>query len=247
MAVPLKIAVANLQSGIGTTRGYFEYVASAWQYILPGGDKFVYQAADVLKQEAIDIGLFTEVNEISFRSKQRSHIEALERSLAFEHSGFFPTIKTGTYIHEGSAILSKFPMVDRETYSLPSSSLPRVLGKCMIDVEGITVSIFVAHLSLGKKRRSSQIKTIADIISKTTGPIMLGGDFNERNIEGLRPLRHAGLSTICFQPNYPSWNPKHPLDYLFLSDHFTNTHDYLPAIKHFSDHAPLIVQTTLTP
>lgn len=246
MASPLKIAVANLQSGIGTTRGYFEYAASAWQYILPGGDKFVYQAADVLKQEAIDIALFTEVNEISFRSRQSSHIKTLETSLAFEHSGFFPTIKTGTYIHEGSAVLSKFPMIDRETYPLPSFSIPRVLGKCTVDVEGTAVSVFVAHLSLAKKRRRKQIEVIAEIISNTKGPVLLGGDFNERNIEGLRPLRHVGLSTICFQPNYPSWNPKHPLDYLFLSDHFTNTHDYLPSIKHFSDHAPLIIETSLS-
>ncbi|HEY0964281.1 MAG TPA: endonuclease/exonuclease/phosphatase family protein [Candidatus Paceibacterota bacterium] len=245
MSTPLKIAVANLQSGIGTTRGYFEYATSAWQYILPGGEKFVYQAAEVLKQEAIDIALLTEVNEISFRSKRASHIKTLEKHLSFDYSSFFPTIKTGTYIHEGSATLSKYPIVVRHAYLLPSFTIPRVLGKTVVDIEGVHLNIFVAHLSLAQRRRRKQIEAVAEIISTCTGPVMLGGDFNERNVDSLRPLRHVGLSTICFQPNYPSWNPKHPLDYLFLSDHFTETHDYLPAIHNFSDHAPLIIETTL--
>lgn len=245
MSTRIKIAVANLQSGIGTTRGYFEYIASLWQYILPGGDTFVHKAADVLIKESIDLALLTEVNEVSFRSKQSSHIKTLEQRLDFAHSSFFPTIRTGTYIHEGNAILSRYPILERATFPLPSFSIPRLLGKSVVDIGGTSVTVFIAHLSLSKRRRLKQITTIAGILNEVETPYMLGGDFNERDVHNLRPLRHAGLSTICFQPNYPSWNPKHSLDYLFLSEHFTETHDYLPSIKHFSDHAPLMIETTL--
>ena len=245
MSSKLKIAVVNLQSGIGTIRGYTDYIFSAWKYFLPGNHGYIHKAAAILKSENVDIALLTEVNEISFRSRNQSHVKTLEQELSPIESCFFPTIKTGSYLHEGNAILSKYPLRKITTYVLHSVGISRILGESSAIINDRAVTIFVTHLSLSKKHRSLQIARIAEIIKTKTGPLILGGDFNEHDVSMLKPLLSAGFSSIHFQKNFPSWKPNRALDYLFLSKHFTNTHSYIPQTELFSDHAPLIVEVEL--
>ena len=245
MAHTLKIAVANLQSGIGTTRGHLEYLSSAWKYVLPGNADFILKAASVLKDELVDISLLTEVNEISFRSNNRSQIKILEEILTPIESRFFPTIKTKKHLHEGNAIISKYPIKEARTHQLPSLGISRVIGESTIMIEGTLVSVFVTHLSLSSSQRYKQLVHLARIISERSGPLILGGDFNERDVSILQPLLGVGFSSLHYEKNFPSWKPTHSLDYLFLSEHFTDTRCYIPNTKPFSDHAPLIVETTL--
>ena len=245
MSSKLKIAVVNLQSGIGTTRGYWQYITSGLKYILPGNHDYLRKAASVLKSEHVDIALLTEVNEISFRSRNQSHVKTLEHELSPIESCFFPTIKSGNYLHEGNAIFSKYPLQKITAHILHSVGIYRILGESSAIINGQLVTIFVTHLSLSEKHRALQITKITEIIKAKTGPLILGGDFNEHDVSMLKPLLSAGFSSVHFQKNFPAWKPNRALEYLFLSEHFTNTHSYIAREELFSDHAPLIVKTEL--
>ena len=79
-----------------------------------------------------------------------------------------------------------------------------------------------------------------------TGPMILAGDFNERHPEMLDILlKETPLKHRCTLKTFPSWNPKYPLDYIFLSEEFSVNDCYLPEGQEFSDHKALVVKAEL--
>ncbi len=92
--------------------------------------------------------------------------------------------------------------------------------------------------------RLTQLKELAGIIERTPGPVILGGDFNERDHAAFTLFDSVGLAHVCV-PSYPSWGPRHALQVLFLSEHFEVASVEAPGSTRFSDHLPLIVETGL--
>ncbi|KND47058.1 MAG: metal-dependent hydrolase [Parcubacteria bacterium C7867-004] len=244
--MPLHIAVMNLQSGIGVTKGYGQYLTRGWRYLLPHPGLPIEDAGQFLKSESVDIALLTEVEAGSRRSRYASQITTVSEHAGLSYTHFFPTRSMGTSINEGNAIASRYPMSDTKIHPLRSSSNPRVLGETIIEYDGAKITVFVAHLALGAKVRLAQLKELAEIIVRTPGPVILGGDFNERDHAVFGPLDSIGLTHVC-KPGYPSWGPRHGLQVLFLSDHFDVTDVAAPSGSRFSDHLPLIVEAELTP
>ena len=239
--LPMRIAVLNLQSGIGIT-SYPQYVSRGWAYVFPHGGHYVREAGDMLKRENVDLALAVEVEEHGLRSGFLSQAKILREHSQMSEHVFFTTRIVGRMVHEGSAILSRFPLSGMHTYPLPSRKIPRLLGESTIEVQDTQVHILVAHLGLRREFRHKQIAKIAEILRERTGPIILGGDFNERDHEAFAPLR-ALFPHLVTHPTFPSWNPKFPLGVLFLSEHFVAPHAYTPEGSLFSDHAPFIVET----
>src|SRR5690554_687457 len=64
----LRIAVCNLQSGIGTTRGYWQYLTTGWKYWLPHDSNPILEAARFLREARIDLALVNEIEGGSRRS-----------------------------------------------------------------------------------------------------------------------------------------------------------------------------------
>ncbi len=240
----LKIAVLNLQSGIGVTKGYGQYFTRGWRYLWGHPGEPVHAAAQMLDDEKPDIVLASEIDEPSRRSQFKSHIEILKKANHLIHSQFFPTKVYGTAIQEGSAILSTFPFLHTQTHTLTAGMNPRVLGHTTIELNGTTVHLYVAHLALGKKRRTQQVQEISSIIGQGDSPIILAGDFNERKEELHSMFSDIGLK-IYTEIGYPSWRPVHSLQALFLSEHFTLVHKYQPTADLFSDHIPLIAEVEI--
>ncbi len=240
----LKIAVVNLQSGIGVTQGYGQYVSRGLRYWLGHSGKPIAQAATMLTEIAPDIVLATEIDEPARRTRFTSQMEILQNSTSLTHAEFFPTRELGQNIREGSAILSTRPLKNMRVHRLRTGVNPRVLGQASLEIGAQSVTIFVAHLALGPKRRQKQIQEIAEIIANTEGPVMLGGDFNERDHEAFGLLDSVGLTHGCM-PSYPSWKPRHAFQVLFLSAHFTHLHVTVGEGPRFSDHLPLIVEVEL--
>ncbi len=65
----LRIAVANLQTGIGTTRGYWHYLTTAWKYRLAHDSRPIEQAARFLREADIDIAALCEIEGGSRRTR----------------------------------------------------------------------------------------------------------------------------------------------------------------------------------
>lgn len=241
----LRIVVANIQSGIGVTKGYRQYVTSGWRYFLPHRGQGAMDAGTFLKLEGADIALLTEVDAGSRRSRNASQLDAIVEESGLPYSRFFSTRLVGTSINEGNALVTRFPISSHVTYPLASNVNPRVLGETRLTLpDGQSITSLVAHLALGTKPRETQLAEIAKIVKEIDGPLILGGDFNERDHRAFKHLKKAGLTPVS-AAGYPSWKPVHALQVLFLSHHFSLVSASVPEGARFSDHLPLIVVATL--
>lgn len=240
----IRIVVANIQSGIGVTKGYRQYVTSGWRYLFPHDGRGAMDAGTFLKAEDADIALLTEVDAGSRRSRNASQIDAMTKESGLAHSRFFPTRSMGTSINEGNAVLSRFPITAERSYPLLSRVNPRTLGQTTLMLPDTTsMTALVVHLALGSKPREVQLAEIAAYVKEIEGPLMLGGDFNERDHRSFRFLKKAGLTPVSVA-GYPSWKPRHALQVLFLSYHFSLVQASVPDGARFSDHLPLIVEVS---
>lgn len=240
----IRIVVANIQSGIGVTKGYRQYLTSSWRYILPHDGPGALGAGAFLRAEDADIALLTEVDAGSRRSRGISQIDAIALEAGLSHARFFPTRSVGTSINEGNAVLSRFPILNTRAHPLRSGVNPRVLGEAILDADGTPLTVLVAHLALGTRLRESQIAEIAARVKDVDGPLILGGDFNERDQSAFRLLLRAGLASVAV-PSYPSWKPRHALQMLFHTRDIRIESAAVPPDSRFSDHLPLIVAATL--
>lgn len=242
----LRITLINIQSGIGVTEGYRQYLTSGWRYLLPHTGRGVMDAGPFLKFEGADIALLTEIDGGSRRSRHLSQLERIVADSEMSHARFFSTRLVGTAINEGNAIVSRFPIIEDRVHPLASRVNPRVLGETVIEVSPEhTLTAIVAHLALGARQRELQLAQILEHVRTIKGPFVIGGDFNERDHRAFKRLERAGLVPVSV-PGYPSWKPKHALQVLFLSRHFTLVHAGVPEHARFSDHLPLIVEAELT-
>lgn len=241
----LRIIVANIQSGIGVTRNYRQYLTSGWRYLLPHDSRGVIDAGTFLRAEEADVALLTEVDGGSRRSRNVSQLDRIVEDSGLPESRFFSTRSVGTSINEGNAVITRFPVVSERAHPLASRMNPRVLGETVLTLpDGSSLAAFVAHLALGGRQRELQLAEIAGRVKDVEGPVLLGGDFNERDHRSFTRLLDAGLVPVSLA-GYPSWKPVHALQVLFLSRHFTLTNASVPEGARFSDHLPLIVETEL--
>ena len=240
----VRMVIANIQSGIAVTKGYRQYLTSGWRYLLPNDGTGILDAGTFLKIEEADLALLTEVDGGSRRSRGISQLEVIARTADLPHYQFFPTRSIGTTVNEGNAVLSRFPIKSHRLHPLQSRVNPRVLGETVLDVEGTDLTVLVAHLALGSRPRETQLREIAARIAEIDGPVILGGDFNERDHRSFALLRKAGLEVITIA-SYPSWRPRHALQVLFHSHDVEVLQALVPDNSRFSDHLPLIVEAQI--
>lgn len=233
----MRIAVMNLQSGVATTRGAWQYATSAWKYALPHSSRPLEAAGELLKRENIDIALCTEVTEGGLRSGFASQLRILQTSSGLPHTHFFRAMKT-LFAVEGGAIMSAYPLSETWTHPLPGPKSQRVLGDALVHTPEGDVRIFLAHLSLRQAVRKAQVQHIADLIRDVNEPCIIAGDFNETDVAAFASLLSAGFSEYSL-PTYPSWGPKKKLIRIFIRK-LSIRELRIPEGVPFSDHVPFI-------
>jgi endonuclease/exonuclease/phosphatase family metal-dependent hydrolase len=239
----MRIAVMNLQFGVGTTKGYAQYATSAWKYVFPHALLQIEQAAKECDAAAVDIGIITEISTSPLRSSI-PQVEAFRRLFGAEHFHFFAS-STSRFWNEGNAIFTRYKIVETRTHKLRGGIVPRVLGEASIKVGKGTIKVFIAHLALGKRARTRQMAEIAGIVARTQGPVILGGDFNERDSLHFNNILGNAFAHASVLPSFPSWQPKHSLQRLLLSEAFAVENEYVPSTSRFSDHSALYVEAAL--
>lgn len=237
----LKIAVCNLQSGIGTTRGYWDYLLTGHKYWFSRDSRQIEQAADFLREEEIDIALLCEVEGGSRRSRRVDQVDLLASRSGLEERLFFPTRIVGRRVNQGNGIVSRLPLRYCANHALPGQGEPRFLSEAEIPHDDNNLRLFVTHLSLEKTLRTPQIHNIASVLAEASHPTLLGGDFNITEEAELDLIQQGGLAKALSRETFPSWRPRRALDHLFLSRHFeVGTVQVYDKII-FSDHLPLVV------
>ncbi len=241
MSKPLRIATCNLQRGVGTTRGYWHYLLTAWKYLLPHDSASVRQAATFLDSEAVDVVALTEVGGGSWRTKGVDQTALLAEATPLEHRTFFPTLTAGKRLNQGNALCARFPLCEAKAHELPGTGEPRFLCEADIALRETTVRVCVTHLSLVRPLRTSQIEHVAEILAQRPDvPTILAGDFNVADKSELRLLTKGNLQRTDAGPTFPAWAPSKRLDHLFFSKHFNIIRSYTFSAFLFADHLPLV-------
>lgn len=237
----MKILLQNLQSGANLSQGHSHLIAGSWKYFLPHSQKPIENLARYMKEEKIEIGLFTEADAGSFRTKKIDEIKLISEISGLENKWFFQTTNFGRITNQGNAIVSKYPIIETKMYRLPGTGEPRFLCQSTIKMKNKKINLFVTHLTLSRKERAEQLKEINNIIKNIKGIRMLTGDFNIQSEDELKNIDENVVKRISFLKTYPSWNPKMPLDNIFVSHEIKKYTLKTTTIK-MSDHLGLILE-----
>ncbi len=237
----MKILLQNLQSGANLSRGYLHLIFGSWKYFWPHTQEPIERLARHVKEENIDVGLFTEADAGSFRTKNIDEIKLMSEISGLEHDQFFQTTNFGNITKQGNAIVSKYPIIETKMYRLHGTGEPRFLCQSTIKVKNKKINLFVTHLTLNYMQRQEQLKEINNIIKNIKGIKILTGDFNIQSEEELKNIDENVIKRISFLKTYPSWNPKMPLDNIFVSQEIKKYTLKTTTIK-MSDHLGLILE-----
>lgn len=200
---------------------------------------------DLIKDNNIDIIGLNEV----FGKGFDKNINTDQAHYIAKKLGYFCYFGRAKYInfHQyGNAIISRYPLINPETYIIPTPFIKRgnklyekrCLIKTRIDVEG-GLTVCIGHLGLNEDEQIKALEKIYHLYEPHRFIIM--GDFNiEPNNIILEPLRelvnNASKENL---PTYSSIKPYKKLDYIWTSKDINIMETIVPN-KVISDHLPVI-------
>ena len=136
---------------------------------------------------------------------------------------------------DGTAILSRYPIVNYETVALDTASgyEARACGHARIEVNGVEIDFFNTHLSYEKKElRDVQFAQLADLAVPCRGYIVTG-DFNTANLNEFKVFTDSELVNEGKYATFPSSSSA--IDNIVLESGWGITDSGMVATKH-SDH-----------
>ncbi|MGH2755328.1 MAG: endonuclease/exonuclease/phosphatase family protein [Actinomycetota bacterium] len=120
---------------------------------------------------------------------------------------------------------------------LPRLGTEEPRGFIRMDGDGVT--IFATHLSRARRARAIQTRRLAEVIGRTSGPVVLLGDLNQTP-RALGPLRAAGLDAgPATLPTLPSSGPRRQVDFV-LAGGGARVAEAWTHRTLVSDHVPLV-------
>jgi endonuclease/exonuclease/phosphatase family metal-dependent hydrolase len=202
----------------------------------------------ILSQESYDIALFQEVlGNNQFDNNIRAQSELLAKKSFYEHAFAKNSVVKG--FDHGNSIVSKYQIIEENILNLTLHRFEkRSALLSLIDFGKFKIQFICTHLNLRKTDRVRQAKMLLHFIKKNEiegVPIILGGDFNDRNGEVLKFfLGEGGFSTLSNSHSlltFPSVLPVFSFDRI-LSKNLTVIDCKVGSSKtynSFSDHLPL--------
>jgi len=205
--------------------------------------------ARVIEEQQPQLVALQEVDVLTVRSGKVDQAKALAERLDMNY--YFAkaiSFEGGEY---GVAILSRFPISETQTCSLPmqpdSGGEPRVLASAKVELPGgIFIRFANTHLdALGTdENRLLQIEKIAEISSKDELPMIIAGDFNAPPGSAVINVLDQSFSRSCnpCAPTIPVIEPERAIDFIAYrpSEAFTvKSHQVLPE-TYASDHLPVV-------
>ena len=180
--------------------------------------------AKVIMESGAELVALQEVDVNTTRSGQSSdQAEALAKLTGMEFS-FSKGIdyQGGEY---GTAILSKYPLLDHQRFELPNldgvDSEPRTLAVATVDIQGTKMMFGNTHLDYTNAENNLlQVKRIIEIFKEENLPVILGGDFNAVPESASIQLLDQHFTRSCTEDcafTSPQSQPKRTIDYLMVS------------------------------
>lgn len=197
-----------------------------------GADPFenynLERIADVIRQSGAEIVGLQEVDRYySNRSNNEDTIQRLSDMLGMQFAyganlDHPPTQPGQPRSQYGTAVLSKYPIVQNQNYWLASNGQEqRGLLETTIAIQGVQLSFYCTHMGLSAVQREIHADEILGIMAKRSGPKILVGDFNARPYESVMTHFTKQLQNpFADQPDaftFDSINPSATIDYILAS------------------------------
>lgn len=177
------------------------------------------------------------------------------------HAAFGPTMHHRQGFAYGNAVLSRSPIAAVRSYDLSVSGRePRGCVRADVEVGGIVVHFFAAHLGLHWRERRRQAAQLlsADILrdAALAHPLVLVGDFNSYSNRSAVPrwlrrqLVDCALAVRNEAPTFPAFFPLLRLDHCYVDAAFdVRSVDVVRTTlaRGASDHLPLVVELDVLP
>ncbi|MDF3128510.1 endonuclease/exonuclease/phosphatase family protein [Kiritimatiellaeota bacterium B1221] len=190
------------------------------------------------------IGLI-EVDAGSYRSGKFNQAQKIAESL-----GHYHTYKSK--YAENHPLLTKVPILNKQGNAFVARDsissekfhyVTRGVKKLVIELELENVVFLLVHLALSYRTRQEQLREIKTIVRNIEKPCIVAGDFNV--FQGKKELElfkdAAGLIEPDGEdaPTFPSWKPKHDLDFVLHTPQVRVNHIHVPQVL-YSDHLPVV-------
>ena len=238
----MRILLYNIRYATGTGPAFHlplpgaGYLRSNRQ-VLDGITSFIKaEDPDVVGLIEVDTGSIRTgmLNQAEFIGGELGHYSIYECKYGVESiNALMPIVRK-----QGNAFLAS-PRVHGERFHYFDTGIKRLI----IELELEDAVIFLVHLSLKYRHRQAQLRTLHDLVTASTKPVIVTGDFNTfwgdheiylfMQASGLKSANTAGL------PSYPSHNPRRELDFILYTEGIEVTGFRVPAVR-FSDHLPLV-------
>ncbi len=218
----LRLLSANIQAG-SSTRRYSDYATRSWSHVLPLGDKRGALDSIAALAAQYDIVGLQESDPGSWRSGFTNQTHYLAERAGFDYWSHQPNRRVGRVASSANALLSKMEPVDVVDHPLPGPIPGRgvLLARFGRDPGSLTVA--VAHLSLGAGTRKSQLAFIAELLQDHPHSVLMG-DFNcstEQPEMAVLFQRTRLQPPSCTVHTFPSWRPKRAIDHILIGDGLT--------------------------
>ena len=205
--------------------------------VLAGITDFIRsERPDVVGLIEVDMGSIRTglVNQAEHIAAQLGHYSTYQCKYGADSvNHFMPIVR-----NQGNGFLSS-PNVHAERFHYFDTGIKRLI----IELELSEVCVFLVHLSLKYRQRQYQLRSLHDLILRSTKPVIVAGDFNTfwgtheiylfMRAAGLRSANAGGL------PSFPARVPRIELDFILVSAGIEVSDFRVPDVR-FSDHRPLV-------
>lgn len=239
----MRLLLYNIRYGIG--------LGSAVHWPLPGAGyilgnrRNLERITDFIRNQDPDLVALVEVDTGSIRTRNVNQAERIAETIGhysvYQCKYGSASINTRLPIvrKQGNAILSA-PRVHGERFHYFEKGIKRLI----IELELEEYALFLVHLSLKYRHRQAQLRSLHDLVSRTTKPVIIAGDFNtfwgEHEIYLFMKATGLKSANLHSKPSYPSNAPRRELDFVLYSRGIRVTNFTIPQVE-YSDHLPLIV------
>lgn len=240
-----RIVVFNMAYATGAPKNLPHSILNLFRYLMPTRAHLNKISRFLNSQHSDIIGLL-EVDVGSYRNNNKCQAARIGKHI---NNFYYASTKYGDRFsgkiipilkHQGNAILTKDENSSGVYHYLPSG-----FKKLVIELAHEEFRFFLLHLSLSKRVRKIQLAHMANLLASNKGkPVIIAGDFNTFNGDDELELIKEQLGLI--NPNtkneatFPSWKPKHQLDFILCSKNIKIKNFEIPNVK-LSDHLPIVL------
>lgn len=239
----MRLLLYNIRYGVG--------LGSSVHWPLPGVGYLLGNQGNLeritrfIKEQDPDIVGLIEVDTGSIRTRRVNQAKVIADALG-HYSVYQCKYGTASLNHhlpivrkQANAFLAA-PSVHGERFHYFEKGIKRLI----IELELENCAVFLVHLSLKYRHRQTQLRHLHDLVTASSKPVLIAGDFNtfwgEHEIYLF--MKAAGLKSANTRslPSYPSNAPRKELDFVLYGKGIIVKQFAIPQVQ-LSDHLPLVV------